>query len=210
MKLTMPEILEKYKECDMFSLTGVASGYRITKEEFFKALKNKKEEDINRLKKVYSINNLSKKGYPDFDKLYLEIESECKKQNKIVKSSDPVLWQFYHDIGINLELTNEEEKHFSSTGKEPIEQVPQELREDLLHYEVSFYNVVTETSQLLINYYFSLNTKTKEYLLKFKNDFELEDLDDLALYKDNKVEFYSCTHEKYNSLEDYYSSNWEE
>jgi len=52
----------------------------------------------------------------------------------------------------------------------------------------------------MINYYFKLNDETKKYLLKFDNDFCLEPLEDLAIYKDNELKFYSCTHERFNSL----------
>ena len=54
----------------------------------------------------------------------------------------------------------------------------------------------------MINYYFVLNDATKKYLLKFKDDFNMDELEDLTLYKDDQVLFYSCTHEKFNSLSD--------
>ena len=41
----------------------------------------------------------------------------------------------------------------------------------------------------------------KKYLLKFRTDFDLQELQDLTLYKNNEVQFYSCTHEKLNLLE---------
>ena len=48
---------------------------------------------------------------------------------------------------------------------------------------------------------FSFNEETKKYLLKYNSDFDLVGLEDLALYKDNKIKFSSCTHEKFNSEE---------
>ena len=75
------------------------------------------------------------------------------------------------------------------------------MKEYLIRYESSFYNEVTASGQLMINYYFYLNDKTKDYLLMFKSDFDLEGLEDLAIYKGDDVEFCSCTHEKFNSLE---------
>ena len=53
----------------------------------------------------------------------------------------------------------------------------------------------------MVKYYFKLNDKSKEYLLRYKSDFDLDNLEDLTIYKKNKIEFYSCTHEQYNSLE---------
>ena len=85
-------------------------------------------------------------------------------------------------------------------GKKPIKQVPRKLRDYCIKYEISFFNEVTESSRLMINYYFPLNENTKKYLLKFKTDFDLKELQDLTIYKNNKVKFYSCTHEKFNSL----------
>mgnify|MGYP003306309482 CR=1 FL=1 len=42
---------------------------------------------------------------------------------------------------------------------------------------------------------------SKKYLLQFRNDFCMGDLEDLTLYKDDEMKFYSCTHEGYNSIE---------
>ena len=52
----------------------------------------------------------------------------------------------------------------------------------------------------MIIYYFKLNDLTKKYLLQFKSDFDLVDLEDLVLYQNDKELFSSCTHERYNSL----------
>ena len=54
----------------------------------------------------------------------------------------------------------------------------------------------------MINYYFKLNDETKNHLLKYDSDYDLDELQDLTLYQNNKIKFYSCTHEEYNSLDD--------
>ena len=54
---------------------------------------------------------------------------------------------------------NDKTKYCFNDGKNPIEQVPKELKEYLIRYEVSSYNEVTESSGLMINYYFDLNDK---------------------------------------------------
>ena len=95
--------------------------------------------------------------------------------------------RFYHDIGKLLDIENDKIEYCLNNGKNPVEQVPQELKEYLIRYETSFYNEVTASSGLMINYYFYLNDKTKEYLLKFKSDFDLEGLEDLAIYKGDDV-----------------------
>ena len=249
MKLTMKEILEKYNDCDTFCLTGMVDGYKVSEKEFSDALAYKKESNRQYLEDKYNEYELQQKGYPEFDKLYSEIEQECKEFdneenrqkyiNKAYKSykefglSDEQIrdidisntfkssfiagfvgetttygneckdcfWRFYNDIGEILDIENNKIEYCFNNGKNPIEQLPKELKEYLIRYEISFYNKVTASSGLMINYYFCLNDKPKEYLLKFKSDFDLEGLEDLAIYKGDDVEFYSCTHEKFNSLE---------
>ena len=249
MKLTMKEILEKYNYCDTFCLTGMVDGYKVSEKEFYDALAYKKENSRYFLEEDYNKYELHQKGYPEFDKLYSEIEQECKEyyneenRQKYVKEayerykergfSDEQIkdmdisddfrcsfiagsvwettkygneytdyfWHFYDKVGENLDIENDKIKYCFNNGKNPIEQVPEELKKYLIRYEISFYNDVTSSSGLMINYYFYLNDKTKEYLLKFKSDFDLEGLEDLAIYKGDDVEFYSCTHEGFNSLE---------
>ena len=249
MKLTMKEILEKYNDCDTFCLTGMVDGYKVSEKEFYDALAYKKESDRQYLEDEYNEHELQQKGYPEFNKLYSEIEQECKEfyneenRQKYIKESyekykkwgfseekikstnisdrfkyslivslvgektkygneyEDYFHRFYYDVSENLDIENDKIKYCFNNGTPPAEQVPKELKEYLIRYEASFYNEVTAYGGLIINYYFYLNNKTKEYLLKFKSDFDLEGLEDLAIYKGDDVEFYSCTHEKFNSLE---------
>ena len=249
MKLTMKEILEKYNYCDTFCLTGMVDGYKVSEKEFYDALAYKKKRNRRYLEREYNKYELQQKGYPEFDKLYSEIEQECReffneenrqkyineayedykkwgfndeqiknmdiynhfkcsfivdligKTTKYGNKYEDYFHHFYYEVGKNLDIENDKTKYCFNNSKNPIEQVPQELKEYLIRYEISFYNDVTASSGLMINYYFYLNDKTKEYLLKFKSDFDLEGLEDLAIYKGDDVEFYSCTHEKFNSLE---------
>jgi len=265
MGLTMKKILEKFDDCDMFSLTGqisrsritiseeeylkrtkklndkaksefikqfiVTEKYNITEEEFLNALKKIEENMKEKTRKIYENNKENFINYPNFDELYEEIKQECydfdceenrKKYNKddigdFFKYSfiaDNVgkttkygneyknfFWHFYYDIASIIDRQKDKKEYCISNGKSPIEQIPVELKEHLLYYEISFSNAVTISGGLMINYFFKLNNETKNYLLNFRNDFELKELDDLTIYKDNKEEFYSCTHEKYNSIE---------
>ena len=53
MKLTMKEILNKYSDCDMFSLTGTISDCYLREEDFLGALEKKKIHQREQLKKFY-------------------------------------------------------------------------------------------------------------------------------------------------------------
>ena len=249
MKLTMKEILEKYNDCDTFSLTGMVDGYKVSEKEFYDALTYMKKRNSQYLEDEYNKYQLQQKGYPKFDKLYSEIEQECRefyneenrqisinrlyesykklglsdKRIKYINISarfkysliislvgtttkygneyEDYFHRFYYDVSENLDIENDKIEYCFNNGKNPIEQVPQELKEYLIRYETSFFNNVTASNGLMINYYFYFNNKTKDYLLKFKSDFDLAGLEDLTIYKGDDVEFYSCTHEKFNSLE---------
>ena len=275
-KLTMKEILNKYSDCDMFSLTGGIVRYNtqekfkspledylktnqintsdalfndeeilndikklaceselearkfdeqflekfnVTEKEFIDALNNIRKKDKEELRKRYEMIKQYLIGYPQFEELYAEIERECYefkknkchsfisdlvgKTTKYGKEHEEFFQNFYFVIEMSIERQNKKEEYCISNGISPIENVPVKLKDYLLHYEISFYNQVTISGQLMINYYFSLNDETKEYLLKFKTDFDLNDLQDLALYNNGEVKFYSCTHEGYNSLDEY-------
>lgn len=213
MGLTMQKILNKFGDCNIFSLTGRASKYNITEKEFLEALNKVKEKEKQRIYNYYK-DNFEKAS--DFDKLYEEIEKECyafineKKASYDAFITDEVgettkygmfFYEFYSGIEWNIEREKEQKEYCINNGKNPLEQIPSELKKYFKYYEVSFSNQVTVSGGLMINYYFELNDETKKYLLKYRNDFSLTGLEDLALYKDNEVKFYSCTHERFNSIE---------
>ncbi|MBQ2872425.1 MAG: hypothetical protein IJE89_00280 [Bacilli bacterium] len=251
MGLIMKKIIDKYSDCDMFSLTGGTLGLSITEEEFLNALNKMEEQTKEEKRKEYENNKDKFINYPKFDELYEEIKKECyefdceknkeiylnkhfNKQevkqlkkigmtdeeiNKIKenffqcsfitsevgyttkygKESKGFFWHLYHDISMNIDCSKKKNKYCIKNGKNILEQIPKELKEHALYYEISFSNAVTLSNELMINYYFKLNEETKKYLLKFRNDFCLEELEDLTLYKDNKIKFSSCTHEGFNS-----------
>lgn len=285
MGLTMKNILDKYPECNKFSLTGAVSRYNITisreeyekqtenlnmldrqnfleqynekynitEEEFLKAIENVEYKNKEEKRKYYENNKEQFKKYPSFDELYEEIKKECYdfdceenreyylnkrfddkkieklkmigmtdekinemkkgffynrfiadhvgKTTKYGKEHKGFFWNLYHEIGMNIDRRNDKESYCINNGKNPIEQIPEELKKHFLYYEISFFNSVTTSGGLMINYYFELNNETKEYLLKFKNDFCLNELEDLTLYKDDEIKFYSCTHEYFNSID---------
>jgi len=256
MKTKMKKILEKYSDCNKFSLTGgtltyisqeKCEKYNISEQDFINAIENVTKKEKEEQRKHYEEIKENLTNYPDFDKLYDEIKQECydfdceenkqfyinksyniykeigmtdEKVNRILddffrcsfiadevgkktkygKEYKGFFWNLYHTIGLSIDRQKDKEKYCIKNGKNPIEQIPEELKNHLLYYEVSFSNEVTTSSGLMINYYFKLNDETKKYLLKFDNDFCLEPLEDLAIYKDNELKFYSCTHERFNSL----------
>ena len=252
MGLTMEKILNRYSDCNKFSLTGRVLKYNITEEEFFNALakietKTKEEKRI-----IYEKNKNKFVNYPDFDTLYEEIKQECNnfdseenrifylnkrynekinqykkigitdekiekmkenffncrfiadfvgKTTKYGKEHQSFFWNLYYDIAMNIDRKKDKEKYCVNNRISPIEQIPQGLKEHLLYYEISFYNAVTISGGLMINYYFKLNEETKNYLLQFRNDFDMQELEDLTFYKNDEIKFYSCTHEQFNSIE---------
>ena len=129
------------------------------------------------------------------------IADHVGKTTKYGNEHKGFFWNFYHDVATNIDREKDKEEYCINDGKSPLEQIPSELKKHLLHYEVSFFNAVTVSSGLMINYYFKLNEETKKYLLQFRNDFYINGLEDLTFYKDNEIQFYSCTHEGFNSIE---------
>lgn len=263
MGLTMKKIIDKYSDCDTFSLTGGALGLNITEKEFLNALSKIEKQNKEERRKEYEYNKDKLINYPNFDELYEEIKKECyefdceknkeiylnkhfNKQevkqlkrigmteeeiNKIKedffqcsfitsevgnttkygKDCKGFFWHLYNDISMNIDCAKKKNKYCVKNGENPLNQIPKELNKHFLKYEVSFSNAVTISGGLMINYYFNLNDETKKYLLKFRNDFCLDELDDLTFYKDNEIKFYSCAHEGFNSIKiDYKSMTTEE
>jgi len=263
MGLTMKKILDKYSDCDVFSLIGRVFECNITEEEFLSSLVKVEEKNKEEKRKIYENSKDKFVDYPEFDKLYEEIKKECydfdceenrkfylnkhfgnekieqykkigiteERINEIKKDffqcsfiADNVgkttkygydnrgfFWGLYHDIAMMIDREKKKDVYCIFNGKSPLEQIPEELKEHFLYYEVSYFNSVTTSGGLMINYYFELNNETKKYLLQFRNDFYIRDLEDLAFYKNNEVKFYSCTHEGFNSIEfDYKNMNVDE
>ena len=75
MAITMKRILEKFNDCDMFSLTSkIYDEYYITQEEMTNALNKIKEIEKNELIEIYNEEFIN---YIPFENLYNDIEKEC-------------------------------------------------------------------------------------------------------------------------------------
>ena len=252
MGLTMDKLLDKFNDCNIFSLTGKSLGYKMCEDEFLNALMKMEIRNKEQRRIMYEDIKKCFINYPEFDRLYDEIKKECYdfcseenknkylniyfndkkiklfkkngineeqintmkkdffccslivdyvgKTTKYGKENLGFFWNLYHDIAMNIDCENKKDKYCFNGGKSLLEQIPEELKEYFLYYEVSFYNFVTISGVPMINYYFKLNDETKKYLLQFENDFCMKNLEDLTLYKDDDIKFYSCTHERFNSL----------
>ena len=128
-----------------------------------------------------------------------------ERYGKRTKYVEPVgyFWHFYHLIGQNLDRKKHIEELMKNKNElSALDKIEDNiLKQNLIKYEILYHNHCTESGGLMVNYYFKLNEETKKWLLQFKNDFDINgSLEDLAFYKDEKLVFSSCTHEKFNSL----------
>ena len=212
--LTVKEVLDKFSECNKFSLTtGVPNDSKIiTEEEYVEAVDNLKKLYKERLLKYYNESNINN---PSFETLYNDIEEECYNYIKNNKPIDLEIckttkygqdnyyfyYRFYFDITFRIRCEMNKEKYLFSDKSLVLDSLPKVLKDNCVSYEVSHYNNVTICELLLVNYYFKLNEETKKYLLKYHDIYDFDELDDLALYKDDEVLFTSCTHEQFNSLD---------
>lgn len=212
-KILMPELLDKFSDCDSFSLTCIdTSDVILTKDDVRKSFEEVKKNHKDVLLEYY--NKLENKdNLLPFDILYKEVEEECILFNDPyvcdrvgidTKYSEPIefFWHFYHLISDNIKIEKELYSHLKKGKITLSENVEDEvLKNNLIRCEIVNYNHCTISGGLMINYYFHLNEETRKWLLQFRSDFHLSGtLDDLAFYKNNEIMFSSCTHELYNSL----------
>ena len=214
----------------MFSLTGTINKVKITANDKRIALNDIKEVQRANLRSQY--NTLKERNLLiPFDNLYREIEKECaqfEKKYKVyylkeygffdnsficdhvgkdTKYNNPsgYFWHFYHSLGMNIDRERYLDELINTNNRlTPLDKITDKvLKNNLIKYEILFHNHCTESSILMINYYFSLNIDTKKWLLQFANDFEITaNYEDLAFYKNGEVVFSSCTHERFNSLDE--------
>ncbi len=158
----MDELLNKYSDCDSFSLTH--SLYRnkiiITEEEFNGAINKILEKDKKELKNKYKRYQDWLIDSPSFNKIYSDIVNECYEYSKHSKCASFIVdevgrntkygeqyqnyfYQFYMNVGMTIDRENDKEIYFDKRKYQPSDILSKELRNKLLYYEFLFYNNVT-------------------------------------------------------------------
>lgn len=215
-KSNITEIPSKFKE------TLLKNHLNETKQE----LKNNYGKAIDNNKNLPNFDILFEEIASECESFYKNIAGKdilelCKKNispficdnvGKTTKYSEPknIIWHFYHNIQ-HAFMSNDNLKNMPSTesfdkDKIFINDSDKVLKDNLLDFEYTYQTHCT-AGPLQLALYFPLNAETKAWLLKFKNDYDLwnSDFMDLAIYNGQKLEFSSCTHEGFNSLDSVYT-----
>ncbi|HQC54385.1 MAG TPA: hypothetical protein PKX91_01500 [Clostridia bacterium] len=226
---TMEFILKSFGECNKFSLViGFKPDFYMSPTQASTVYSELVESDTARLKKVYE---KVKEEYnlDSFETIKANITNECKAfKSKYFKKykrmgfsncfiadhvgddtmySEPhdLFWEFYFSYGYHLDVKEELDKLMlvkkNNKIMEQLDRYP-ELKNNFLDYQITYKTYATE-GPLAIIYYFKLNEETRQFLLKFKDDFSMDiPFEDLALYQEDKLVYASCTHEqfRYNKL----------
>lgn len=212
------ELVTPYNE--KLTFIGVSAD---SKDNASEAVDGMENATISRLKQYYDkyYDKISKVTDKSFDELIIDIKKEIKsaiakgkKQGRPVfmcdrvykgktKYSEPqeFFWHTYHDIQFMYECKENIER--AKAERELVEKSIVEdlylLKPHLISARLSYSWHCTTTSQLSIVCKFKLNDDTEKYLLRFKTDYDLRGLEDLALYKGDKLLFSSCTHEGFHT-----------
>ena len=136
------DILNKYKESDMFSLTGGIHKMFITKEDVQNALEKMTEKTKKDLKQMYDKKAPFMSNIPSFNELFEEIEGECREFNEkgkklrffrccsIIKYLDSFtkygssFQNFYQDISLLIDRENDMNSLTFNKGKDPVKVLP--------------------------------------------------------------------------------------
>ena len=202
--------------------------YRVDAKLAERALNELEEWEKKTAERQYDcIPEKDRKKLPAFETLYEEVKAECRdyrrkhaeKADKFggnvffgdefsegnTKYKKPAeLWHVYEAVDFvetcryTLDKTaeNKKERRLDAVldKKEYVE-----LKSSLIKTEVGFTWHCTTSGMLSETFFFKLNETTARWLKKFENDYALEGLEDLAFYKDGKLIFSSCTHEKFHT-----------
>ncbi len=221
----MQYLLDKYSDCDSFSLCALVVDNSITQEEATRSLLENQALNKTKLQELY--NTYKDQISEDFETIYREVLAECKEFQKTVKAKNSdefyhcsficdqvgqttkyftpteFFWHLYLTLGMELDQNEELDKLLSSdkTSSISLLTTPEyaELKPYLIEFKYTFQTHCTTCGNLQIEMRFSLNEQTKRWLLKHKNDYDFDgELQDLAFYKNNKLRFSSCTHEGFH------------
>lgn len=178
--MPMKDLLELYEDCDEFSLSTYYSEMDLS--SFAYGISEIDKADIlNDLRQEQNINN--ERIISSSENKHISIE-ELEKNSK----------GFYDQCSKYLnELLN---------GKptKPLEFIFEEnwfndLKVFLKNSKLSISRSSGLGLPLSIIYRFELNDSTKEWLCKYKYNYDLDKLDDLSLFKNGVLQYISITHE---------------
>ena len=223
--ISMSKILTTFSSANRFCLCENYGDYRVSEtlaDDIFNFLLRNTFQFAG--KEFDALPQSEKLLLPSFEDLFTDIKSECDAFDKMVlngglkeeespfivdryyqgltKYTNDGLYHLYSSIHL---LSKEYSMILNDASTKPHERDIKSLflyhnfialERHLLKSEVTFVTHCTTGTRLMIVHYFSLNEETKEWLLQFKDDYSLpEEVEDLALYEDEKCIFSSCTHE---------------
>lgn len=223
--LDMAGILDYYPEADEFELVDPSPAYeKLSSEEVEKIQQACRDMAVTAAKALY--NDLSpeeRANLPEFEQLWQEIGEEVKafmkkaKYGKLKKGASPFIcdhvgedtkyceptdffWQAYHGYELAERQCDEAEALKLADGEDTIFEDGRfaPLKPHLISSRMTFAWHCT-MGPLARVHRFRLNDKTKKWLKQFKSDYDLEGLEDLALYKGDELLFSSCTHEVFHN-----------
>ncbi len=225
---TMGELLEKYGDCDEFSLTCSENG-KITREQADEIIEKERESAEKECRAYYDA-AARESDLPPFETALREVRDECveftvkkrkkfpeKRYGKYIASficdfvadektkyfGEDFWWHFYITLGRerdNIDYINDRVS-LAESGEDAFATSDCDLlREKVLRAETGFENHCTKTSELLTTYYFPLDETTERWLAGKKDDYDFDcGFEDLAFYKNGKIRFSSCTHEHFHN-----------
>lgn len=220
----MATILKEFNDCTVFSLTYANKIKSIPQKDKENLLNTHLNEEKIRMQERYQYVSKTESNLPPFEKIFDEIYEECKAfynnfktksfpsgfspyicdhVGKDTKYHQPIslFWHIYHSLQ-NVIFSQDNLTELPTTDDFLPDQINDIcLKTNFIKYEYTYQTHCT-SGPLQLVFYFKLNKNTKQWLLKFKDDFALEgtDFEDLALYCNNQPKFSSCTHERFNSL----------
>lgn len=227
-KLDMEGLLEKYLPlADSFSLTCPYGKNGISEELAADALKKVKEKLYRMAEAEFAkASEEDRSKLPPFKKIYEDIESEykdyCRQNAALIEANDGYacftdsfsgdriysslyeLWHTYNAVDFVGTCEYVLSKLKKCENVRPIEEELETeenrcLKDNLIKTEVTFFWHCTLSGELSKVFYIKLNKDTAEWLKRFKSDYDLDLLEDLAFYKKGKLLFSSCTHERFHS-----------
>ena len=222
--LDMRGLLEKYEGmADSFVLVGACEQESLSKEEKELARHEIEKDTLERGLAAYQrLSDEERALLPDFQTLCADIREEirayikengreaamflCDRQSEgktRYQKPQNFLWHLYIDL---QRLEDFEVCNAAAADPALITSLDAPLNSEKLRVLKPYLISITPTCSwhcttggLSKVYRFRLTEETKNWLLQYKTDYDLDELEDLAFYKGEKLLFSSCTHEGFHS-----------